>query len=96
VKQRNATKQPYRGTYTHGLPCECGKRGYGDRRAAKDVIREMRRQGKVRSESARIDAYRCDVDPDYWHVGHSRPYQVGPDLNDPTTWHDGLDEGGIG
>ena len=89
MRQRNATKQPYRGTYTHGLLCECGKRGYKERRAAKNVIREMRRQGKVRSD--RIDAYRCDVDPDYWHVGH-RGSGCEPDLNNPATWRDGLDE----
>jgi hypothetical protein len=84
VRQRNVGKQPIFGTYHQAKPCECGKRGYPDRHTAKDVIREMRRQGKVRSD--RIDAYRCLSDPDYWHVGHRPECHIGLNLNDPGTW----------
>lgn len=84
MRQRNVGKQPHFGSYIRAWPCECGKRGYKDRHAAKDVIREMRRQGTVRSD--RVDAYRCLTDPDYWHVGHRPDAFIGENLNDPGTW----------
>ena len=89
MKQRNVGKQPAYGVYIRAWPCACGKRGYKERAAAKDVIKEMRRQGKVRTNADRIDAYRCDVDPDYWHVGHQYDRHGAVNLNDPAAWRDG-------
>jgi len=82
--RQHTGRQPHYGTYIRAWPCECGKRGYQERSEAKKVIKEMRRQGKVRSD--RVDAYRCQADPDYWHVGHT--FQVGVNLNDPNAYGD--------
>lgn len=84
MRKRNVGKQPHAGTYVRAWPCACGKRGYQDRQAAKVVVREMRRTGD--QSLARLDAYRCGTDPDYWHVGHRPSAQVAPNLNDPRTW----------
>lgn len=83
TRQRNVGKQPIYGTYVRAWPCACGKRGYPNRDDAKKVIKEMRRQGKIRDAAARISAYRCATDPDYWHVGHDA--SKGPNVNDPRT-----------
>lgn len=83
---RNVGKQPHLGVYIRAWPCACGKRGYKERSEAKKVIKEMRRQGKTRTD--RVDAYRCDVDGGYWHVGHND--RTGTNLNDPrVTFLDG-------
>ena len=76
---RNVSKQPITGTYIRARPCACGKRGYRERSEAKKVIREMRRQGKTRTD--RVNAYRCITNPSFWHVGHGT--HVGVNLNDP-------------
>lgn len=83
-RPRLAGKQPYRGVFIRSRPCGCGKRGYPDRKSAKDVIREMRRQGKVRTD--RVDAYRCTTDDDFWHVGHRHHNEGRGNLNDPANW----------
>lgn len=86
MKQRSFSRQPAHGNYIHGLPCECGKRGYRDRDDAKAVVKEMRRRGKTRSD--RVDTYECQVDPRYWHVGH-RSHNAGRvNLNDPQVYDD--------
>lgn len=84
MRQRNVGKQPHHGTYVRAWPCECGKRGYKDRDAAKTVVKEMRRKGD--SNPDRLNVYRCHVDPDYWHVGHRPSAHLTPNLNDPSTW----------
>lgn len=82
MRQRNVGKQPVFGTYVRAWPCACGKRGYRDRSAAKTVVKEMRRKGDRDPE--RLQAYRCEVDPDHYHVGH-RPYAP-PNWNSPAAW----------
>jgi hypothetical protein len=86
ARQRNVGKQPHRGTYVRAWPCECGKRGYKRREDAKLVVKEIRREGSTRP--GHLEAYQCEVDPDYWHVGHRPACDNAPNLNDPGTWTD--------
>lgn len=87
MRQRNVSKQPHYGTYIPARPCSCGKRGYGDRDAAKAVIKEMRRAGKTRSD--RVNAYQCRTSSGYWHVGHPPESSRTANLNDPGTYEGG-------
>ena len=66
-------KQPIHGTFVQWIPCCCGHRGYRDRAGAKTVVRELRRKGVP--NPMEVAAWRCDADPDLWHVGH-RPALV--------------------
>jgi hypothetical protein len=45
-----------------GLCTACEKRRYGNKRAAKAVVRRM--------QDGHMVAYRCPVEQEYWHVGH--------------------------
>lgn len=65
------------------ITCACGKRGFGSRRAAKAVVRELRERGDDPNDHM-LNAYRCRVSPVFFHVGH-RGY-LKQNLNDPTTW----------
>lgn len=71
---RRRTVSPY--------SCPCGKRGYWTRQDARTVVKEMRRQGALR-EAARVSTYRCELSPDFWHVGHTTRHNLAPDMNDP-------------
>ena len=42
--------------------CACGKRMYTSRKGAKAAARQLGYQ--------KCSAYRCQMDPDYWHIGH--------------------------
>lgn len=47
------------------LTCQCGKRGYDSRKAAKRVLR------RAHPDGTRMHAYQCDIDTTLWHVGHT-------------------------
>jgi len=66
-----------------GRRCICGKKGYLSRQLAKLVIREMKRLGDDANPGHQARAYRCDENPQLWHVGHANPAVNWPDLNDP-------------
>lgn len=46
------------------ITCQCGKRGYSDRKAAKKVLK------RAHPEGGQMRAYRCNVNDTFWHVGH--------------------------
>lgn len=48
--------------------CSCGKIRLLTRKAAKAAIKRMKGQG--RRGGTHLDAYRCVLEPDWWHVGH--------------------------
>ena len=55
----------FKGITSPWLTCECGKRGYPNRGAAKKALRRAHPDGN------RMHAYQCDVDSALWHVGHT-------------------------
>lgn len=83
---KNSAK-PHTGTYVRGWPCACGSRGYKTRDMAKTVVKEMKRKGDF-SPYNRLDAYQCQTDPDFYHVGPRPTSEMAPNLNDPKNWSD--------
>ena len=64
------------------LRCSCGKRGYTDRKNAKQVVRESKRRGDD-PRADMLSTYRCDEGSRLWHVGHDNPAVNWPNVNDP-------------
>ena len=64
------------------VECACGKRGYPIRQQAKMVIRETKRVGDDPNQ-ATLHTYRCQQEPELFHVGHANPAVNWPNLNDP-------------
>ena len=63
----------------HMLTCICGKRGYHNRREARQVAKEMRRNHMLRADAVRLCTYKCHTG--VWHVGNR--HWPGPNVNDP-------------
>jgi hypothetical protein len=82
LERSKAVSDPRFGTFVRHWPCVCGKKGYREREGAKIVVREMRRKGDRDPE--RLHSYQCDLDPDYFHVGH-RAFNTA-NLNDPAVY----------
>lgn len=59
--------------------CECGKRGYFNRAAAREALRWTRRRTQEVPTQKLLHIYRCPSGNGFFHVGHS--YRQGPDLN---------------
>ena len=61
--------------------CDCGKRGYWDKKGAKVTVQRLRREGSRNPQD--LQAYRCPDGTGLWHVGHKTRAFLGPNLNDP-------------
>lgn len=59
--------------------CECGKRGYFNRPAARQALRITRRRLKEEPKGKILHIYRCPTGNGFYHLGHS--YRWGVDLN---------------
>lgn len=59
--------------------CECGKRGYFNRAAARSALRWTKLRLKEEPRSKILHVYRCPTGNGFFHVGHS--FRTGPNLN---------------
>lgn len=75
-RRRSSYGRDYGVTASDWSTCVCGKRAWGTKRQAKDVVKVMRER-EAHSEVLR--AYECVTAPGRYHVGHTRP---APNRND--------------